>query len=411
MKTMLPWESRRLTDLAEYINGYAFAPEDWGVEGLPIIRIQQLKNPHAPTDFYAGKLPEKNIINDGDLIFSWSASLFLRIWTHGKGALNQHLFKVVEKTGVDRAFLKAFIEFYLPELTKASHGSTMQHITRKELDKLTALFPIDVAEQKNIVAIICLLDQAIEQTEAIIAKQQSIKTGLMQDLLTKGIDENGSIRSEATHEFKDSPLGRIPVEWDAKTISDSAEICNNLRKPLSAQVRENMKGGYPYYGPTGIFDYINEYRVDGKYVLIGEDGDHFLKFDRQEMTILVNGQFNVNNHAHLLQGKNGVLTEWLHFYFMHRDITYFLTRQGAGRYKLNKATLLVLPLAFPNSNAEQLRILDAIRSFRGNYAAYQLQRDKFKTLKNGLMHDLLTGKVRVTNIPILTPESSCPPLN
>jgi len=221
---MIDWELRKLIDLAEYLNGYAFAPEDWGAEGLPIIRIEQLKNPNAPTDFYGGKLPEKNIINDGDLIFSWSASLFLRIWTHGKGALNQHLFKVVEKKGVDRAFLRAFIEFYLPELTKASHGSTMQHITRKELDRFTALFPNDETEQKNIATIIGRLDQAIEQTQAIIAKQQRIKTGLMQDLLTKGIDENGNIRSEATHEFKDSPLGRIPVEWKLKLLGDVVDI-------------------------------------------------------------------------------------------------------------------------------------------------------------------------------------------
>mgnify|MGYP006280283007 CR=1 FL=1 len=63
------------------------------------------------------------------------------------------------------------------------------------------------------------LQSAIAQTEALIAKQRRIKTGLMQDLLTKGIDEAGNIRSEETHEFKDSPLGRIPVEWEVATVS------------------------------------------------------------------------------------------------------------------------------------------------------------------------------------------------
>ena len=113
------WESRSLLALADYINGYAFKPDDWGKEGLPIIRIEQLKNPDGPSDYYAGQLPSAVVIDDGDLIFSWSASLFLRIWTHGRAALNQHLFKVIERDGVDRLFLKAFIEFYLPDLTKA----------------------------------------------------------------------------------------------------------------------------------------------------------------------------------------------------------------------------------------------------------------------------------------------------
>ena len=76
-------------------------------------------------------------------------------------------------------------------------------------------------EQTKIAEILSTVDQAIEQTEALIAKQQRIKTGLMQDLLTRGIDENGNLRSEDTHEFKDSPLGRIPVEWELKIDSIS----------------------------------------------------------------------------------------------------------------------------------------------------------------------------------------------
>ena len=62
------------------------------------------------------------------------------------------------------------------------------------------------------------MDRAIEQTEALIAKQQRIKTGLMQDLLTCGIDQHGNLRSEETHQFKDSPLGRIPVEWEVENL-------------------------------------------------------------------------------------------------------------------------------------------------------------------------------------------------
>src|ERR1035437_7143451 len=109
MSTATGWRPRKLIELADYINGYAFKPEDWGKDGLPIIRIEQLKNPDAPTDYYGGKLPSSRIIEDGDLIFSWSASLFLRIWHHGRAALNQHLFKVSDYDDIDRAFLKYFL--------------------------------------------------------------------------------------------------------------------------------------------------------------------------------------------------------------------------------------------------------------------------------------------------------------
>ena len=83
---------------------------------------------------------------------------------------------------------------------------------------------IPQTEQTQIAAILSTIDRAIEQTEAIIAKQQRIKTGLMQDLLTKGIDEDGNVRSEETHAFKDSPLGRIPVEWEVETLSSVVDL-------------------------------------------------------------------------------------------------------------------------------------------------------------------------------------------
>ncbi|MEK7827232.1 MAG: restriction endonuclease subunit S [Thermodesulfobacteriota bacterium] len=78
-------------------------------------------------------------------------------------------------------------------------------------------------EQTKIAEILSTVDRAIEQTEALIAKQQRIKTGLMQDLLTRGIDEHGNLRTEQTHQFKNSPLGRIPVEWEVDEFGHSVE--------------------------------------------------------------------------------------------------------------------------------------------------------------------------------------------
>src|SRR3990172_7053571 len=108
--------------------------------------------------------------------------------------------------------------------------------------------------------------------------------------------------------------------------------------PISQTVREKMAGTFPYYGPTSIQGYINEYRVEGEYALIGEDGDHFLKWQDQPMTQLVAGRFNVNNHAHLIKGTKN-LTAWFYYYFSRRDLTPYLTRQGAGRFKLTEGTL------------------------------------------------------------------------
>jgi restriction endonuclease S subunit len=180
------WEMSTLGNLASYINGYAFKPEDWEESGLPIIRIEQLKNPDAKCDYFDKKLTDIYLINDGDLIFSWSATLFLKIWNRGTAYLNQHLYKVITKSVVKKIFLRYLIEFNIDKLYKETHGSTMQHITRPLLLKFKIILP-PLHEQQKIAEILETVDETIEKTDAIIEKYKRIKQGLMQDLLTRGI--------------------------------------------------------------------------------------------------------------------------------------------------------------------------------------------------------------------------------
>lgn len=137
------------------------------------------------------------------------------------------------------------------------------------------------------------------------------------------------------------------ANWKLMRVRDCMKICNNSRDPISESDRKTMQGEYPYYGPTGVLDYLDHYNFDGEYVLIGEDGDHFLKFKTMPMTQLVSGKFNVNNHAHVLMGTENVTTEWFYFYFLHSSIHHYLTRQGAGRYKLTKDALGAMEMPVP----------------------------------------------------------------
>ncbi len=286
----------------------------------------------------------------------------------------------------------------IPYLLSGQSGTTIQFIKIGQLYDFQFVLPKSPIEQRQIATILSKVDEAIIQTEQLISKYQRIKTGLMQDLLTKGIDKDGNIRSEETHEFKNSPIGRIPVEWDCLNLSSVMELHNNKRLPLSAKVRENISGDYPYYGATGIIDKINEYRLDGEFVLIGEDGDHYLKWTFQEQTILVNGKFNVSNHAHVLKGTDGCSTKWIHYFFNHRDITFYLTRQGAGRFKLNKASLQSLPILVPKNQKEQELIIDKIQKINFYKSIIEAKRLKLNSIKTGLMQDLLSGKVRVNHL-------------
>lgn len=189
----------------------------------------------------------------------------------------------------------------------------------------------------------------------------------------------------AVHETK---IGLLPRNWRLSSVGESCSIMNQQRFPINAETRAKMKGPYPYYGPTGVLDSINEHRFEGCYALIGEDGDHFLKFRDWSMTQLVEGKFNVNNHAHAVQGKADCTTEWFYHYYRHRDVRPFLSRQGAGRLKLNKATLERLPLPIPPIAQQKAicRILDAFDTVQDKLRiSLQFNRKLVKSLSSHLL--------------------------
>ena len=135
-------ETIKLGDVATYINGYAFKPEDRGDKGLPIIRIQDLTGNVYDLGFYGGEYPEKVEINDGDVLISWSASLGIYVWNRGKALLNQHIFKVVfDKAEIDKKYFVYAVKHKLTEMASKTHGATMKHIIKKDFDATEIPYP------------------------------------------------------------------------------------------------------------------------------------------------------------------------------------------------------------------------------------------------------------------------------
>lgn len=236
--------------------------------------------------------------------------------------------------------------------------------------------PLD--QQRRIAEILWAADKVGEK--AYIARKEilALRKAAHRELFLHGLNSSGP---KANRE-------ELPHGWRMSTIGKSALIENRLRKPINSAERATMKGQYPYFGPTGILDYINEYRVEGEYTLIGEDGDHFLKFDIWDMTHLVRGRFNVNNHAHLLRGTEDCLTEWIFQYFKHRDITPFLSRQGSGRLKLQKAVLEMIPIVIPPLK-EQEAIIEFLRIIDAVLVTYSAHWDAAKSMLDSFINELM----------------------
>ena len=189
-------------------------------------------------------------------------------------------------------------------------------------------------------------------------------------------------------------IGFIPKGWQLDKVGEALNIKNNFRKPISQEVRSLIPGPYPYYGPTKIQDYIADYEQDGIYALIGEDGDHFLKYETMRQTQFISGKCTVNNHAHIIESSDTCDSEWFYIYFQHRNITNFLSRQGAGRFKLNKATLEKLPMLVPPL-PEQQKIANILSTWDKAISTTERLIENSTQQKKSLMQQLLTGKKRL----------------
>lgn len=143
-----------------------------------------------------------------------------------EACINEHLFLIrgdANKITQSYLYYSLLSQACQNQIEAQISGSAQPGLKSDFLKGVFARIPEALPEQSKITEVLSKVDQAIEQTEYLIAKQQRIKTGLMQDLLTQGIDEHGNLRSEETHEFKDSPMGRIPVEWEIKRLEEMAE--------------------------------------------------------------------------------------------------------------------------------------------------------------------------------------------
>jgi type I restriction enzyme S subunit len=150
--------------------------------------------------------------------------------------------------------------------------------------------------------------------------------------------------------FKETEIGMIPENWEVTTVPYIASNFDNRRKPLSSAEREKMKGKYPYYGAAGIIDYINEFKYDGIYLLIAEDGT-VTSDGSKPMLQLSKGKFWVSNHAHVLQCEYYEDTLFLYYQLKNTSITPFIT--GAVQPKLSQENLNKIKFAWTKNINER----------------------------------------------------------
>jgi len=179
------WERKRLGEVARYINGRAFKPEEWRQTGIPIIRIQNLNDPDASFNYYDAEIEERYKVRNGDLLISWSASLGAYLWTGGDAVLNQHIFRVEEHRGlILKNFVYYAVDYVMTEIKERIHGATMQHITKPDFEAIFISIP-SLSIQQHIAAELEERMAQVEKLRTSIEKQLEAINALPQAILRK----------------------------------------------------------------------------------------------------------------------------------------------------------------------------------------------------------------------------------
>ena len=334
----------KLGDIATYINGYAFKPQDWSDEGIPIIRIQDLTGNSYQANRYNGEYASKYEVNDGDVLISWSASLGVYIWHGEKAVLNQHIFKVVfDKERISKDFFVHQVGLILENAASDAHGATMKHLTKPVFDALPFYLP---PYEKQ-----CEIAEVLDKVTSLISlrKQQLAK-----------LDE--LVKARFVEMFGDVLLNSM--QWPEKTLENMADIVSGItkgRKTAEADLQEvpymavsNVKDGYIDWTTVKTIlatrQEIEQYRLMPDDILMTEGGDPDKVGRGAIIKVPLKNSIHQNHIFRVRLDEQEILPSFFAEYLRHQKAKrYFLgcAKQTTGIASINMRQLRALPTLVP----------------------------------------------------------------
>ena len=322
--------------------------------------------------------------------------------------INEHLFLIrgnAKKITQEYLYYTLLSQPSQNQIDAQISGSAQPGLKRDFLRGVFAYIPDALSEQTKIAEILSTVDRAIEQTEALIAKQQRIKTGLMQDLLTSGVDEHGNLRCEQTHQFKDSPIGRIPVEWEVERIEQKLDRIVDYRGRTPTKVEagvplltaKNVRDGYLDEEPREFIaeSAFNSWMTRG----IPKPGDVLFTTEAPMGNVALVPKYRIALAQRVLTlcpNPNELSQDFL-FWLLHwRRSTerLELLTSGSTVVGLKQSVFRKVEFRFPGLK-EQRRISAILNSLDSTSDNQRSKLTKLRSLKTALMQDLLTGKHRL----------------
>lgn len=397
MSNIRGWNEITLKDTLDVLTGFAFKSSFFNQEsGIPLIRIRDLRTHNSET-YYSGDYSNEYIVNKNDLLVGMDGEFNIVKWAGPKSLLNQRIAKLSSKdTNVmDDTFIYYKMQGILKEIEHITPSTTVKHLSKRDIEGVKVCIP-QIEEQRKIATILSSIDNVIEKTEKIIEQTKIIKSGLMQELFTKGIGHT---------EFKDTPVGRIPNAWKVLSFNevfDRITTKNTVdnQNVLTISGERGLISQLDYFNKSvsskNLKNYIYLKKNDFAYNKSYSNGYPLGAIKRLE-------RYDVGVVSTLYicfrlkeQYINGFYKYYFDSGYWNRQVYSIAPEGGRSHGLLNVGVKDFFEILIPVPPLEEQRKIKTILNSIDRKTIIEKRRlEKLNSIKHGLMQQLLSGKVRV----------------
>lgn len=310
------------------------------------------------------------LANESDVLIAWDGANAGTIG-YGKSGFIGSTIALLRKKQPElysTSFLGVFLQSQYDYIRDRSTGATIPHISRKALEELR-IPVIDIAQQNHIANLLSKVESLISQRKEGLA--------ILDEFLKSTFTELFGNVTNNEKGFERVNFAKVALNENSKRI------------PVRQSDRDLREGIYPYYGATGIIDTIDDYKFDGDYLLIAEDGKNLL-FRKKNNAFMATGRFWVNNHAHVLSFNGVCNLKYLEYFLNSIDFRPYIT--GIDQVKLNKENLDRIPVPVPPIQL-QTRFAQIVEKTEALKTQYQQSLQELENLHGSLSQRAFKGEL------------------
>lgn len=372
------WIPTKVKDVAKIVSGATpktGIEKNWGGD-IPWLTPKDLSDNPAPYTSHGSRFLTEQGFNScsthmlpkGTVLLTSRAPVGYVSVAANDICTNQGFKSLVLEDGQIPEFWYYLLSANTETLLNYSGGSTFKELSKRSLEQIEFLIP-PIEEQREIVSFMQALDLMIQAGDREIASAEQMRGDVARTLIRQ-----------------------VGEEFEFKPLQEVVEFHDNKRKPVKKADR--VPGPYPYYGASGIADYVDNFLFEGLHLLIAEDGEN-IRTRKLPIAFLANGKFWVNNHAHIVKAESDTSTQYVALAIEFSDVSAYIS--GSSRPKITKSACQSIQIPFPPLE-DQKKIVGKMQTLDTYIDSAKRSQEALKQVRQDALHALLSGDKDVRDL-------------